>query len=93
MGLDRVHAAARPLFNQRIAKCTGLARNTIKVWLKADSIKEPRYRRQPNKAGKRSAFEATLLACLKADALRLKAGRRTAKALFIQIQAQGYEGG
>jgi transposase len=76
-----------------IARRTGLARNTIKVWLKADPVKEPRYRRQANKSSKLSAYEATLVRCLTADALRPKDARRTGKALFEQIQAQGYTGG
>ena len=38
-------------------------------------------------------FEATLEQALTADAHRPKHGRRTAKVLFAQIQAQGYRGG
>ena len=40
-----------------------------------------------------SAFEATLVAALKTDAHRVRDQRRTARALFVQIQAQGYRGG
>ena len=75
-----------------IAKQTGLSRNTVKKWLKADGEKQPRYRRTSRK-GKLSAFEATLSQALKADAHRPKHARRTGRALFKQIQAKGYVGG
>jgi len=42
---------------------------------------------------KLTAFEATLEQALTADSNRAKHGRRTAKALFVQIQAQEYRGG
>jgi transposase len=75
-----------------IAKRTGLARNTVKKWLNAAGDKLPRYRRAKGK-GKLSAFEASLELSLKADAQRPAQGRRSGKALFVQIQAQGYAGG
>ncbi len=43
--------------------------------------------------GKLSSFEAALVAALKTDAHRVRDQRRTARALFVQIQAQGYRGG
>jgi NAD(P)-dependent dehydrogenase (short-subunit alcohol dehydrogenase family) len=43
--------------------------------------------------GKLSAFEASLELSLKADAQRPAQGRRSGRALFVQIQAQGYAGG
>ncbi len=75
-----------------IAKRTGLARNTIKKWLKAPGDQIPSYRRSA-KAGKLTEFEPFLVRALKADRLRHKDSRRTARALFAQIQAQGYGGG
>ena len=75
-----------------IAKRTGLSRNTIKKWLRAPGDVEPRYRRKPEDT-KLTAFEPFLRAALKADRLRHKDSRRTARALFHQIKAQGYEGG
>jgi len=75
-----------------IAKLTGLSRNTVKKWLKAPGSKAPKYSRESSE-GKLSAFEETLEQALTADAHRPKHGRRTAKALFAQIQAQGYRGG
>jgi hypothetical protein len=53
---------------------------------------EPQYRREVQ-AGKLTPFEATLVAALKADAPRPRDHRRTAKALLVQLQAQGYRGG
>ena len=53
---------------------------------------EPKYRRegQPNKL---TAFHGTLVQALKADARRPKRERRTAKALFAELQRAGYDGG
>ncbi len=79
--------------NSEIAKRTGLSRNTVKKWLKAAGDEVPKYRRSPGKATKLSGYEDTVVAALKADAHRPKEHRRTARALFAQIQAQGYQGG
>lgn len=76
-----------------ITKRTGLARNTIRSWIRkpaADAA--PQYRRQ-RKPGKLTAFHPTLEQALKADSFRAKHNRRTAKALFEQIKAEGYTGG
>ena len=80
------------LSNSAIAKLTGLSRNTVKKWLKAPGDTAPKYSRE-SAEGKLTAFEATLEQALTADSHRAKHGRRTAKALFAQIQAQGYRGG
>jgi transposase len=80
------------LSNSAIAKLTGLSRNTVKKWLKAPGDVMPKYSRE-SPAGKLTAFQSTLEQSLTADAHRSKHGRRTAKALFTQIQAQGYRGG
>ena len=76
-----------------IAKRTGLSRNTIRSWLRKpeDKTAPPAYVRE-NISGKLSPYHATLELALKADALRNKQNRRTAKALFIQIKADGYAG-
>ena len=80
------------LSNSTIAKLTGLSRNTVKKWLKAPGNIAPKYSRESSE-GKLTAFEETLEQALTVDAHRPKHGRRTAKALFTQIQAQGYRGG
>jgi len=74
-----------------IARRTGLARNTVKKWLKEPEHAEPRYQRREG-AIKLTPFVAWLEQSLRADAHRAKAQRRTGKALFAQIKAQGYGG-
>jgi len=75
-----------------IARRTSLSRNTIKKWLKAPVEEVPKYRRERT-PGKLGPFVATLTQALKADAHRPRHERRTARALLVQIQAQGYSGG
>jgi len=76
-----------------IAKQTGLSRNTIRRWLRTtEEAAPPTYRRSKG-PGKLTVFQAALEQALKADAHRIKQNRRTAKALFAQIRADGYEGG
>ncbi len=75
-----------------IAKRTGLARNTLRKWLRApEDVKRPRYSRAKS-YGKLVAFAVELELALKADAQRIKQDRRTGKALFLQIKANGYAG-
>ena len=76
----------------QIAKRTGLSRNTIQKWIRAPETKQPVYQRRAA-FNKLSPFHATLEQALKADSLRAKHNRRTAKALFEQIKAEGYDGG
>jgi transposase len=75
-----------------IARRTGLSRNTVRGWLRAPGDVVPKYERRldPRKI---TDYEPTLIAALKADRLRNKDARRTARALFVQITAQGYRGG
>ena len=76
-----------------ITKQTGLARNTIRAWLrKAEKAAPPKYRRTEG-PGKLTAFHAALEQALKADGHRAKRDRRTAKDLLAQIKADGYAGG
>ncbi|MDP2369583.1 IS21 family transposase [Rhodoferax sp.] len=76
-----------------IAKRTGLSRNTLQKWLAtAEEVAVPKYIRA-KKFGKLAAFTQELEQALKADALRPKKDRRTARALFAQIKASGYAGG
>jgi transposase len=75
-----------------IAKRTGMSRNTIKKWLKAPSDVVPKYERGKFE-GKLSAYEPTLDQALTTDSHRPKQGRRSGRALFAQIRAQGYRGG
>ncbi|WP_208856803.1 helix-turn-helix domain-containing protein, partial [Acidovorax radicis] len=75
-----------------IAKRTGLSRNTVKKWLKAPGDVAPKYERV-KLDGKLTAFEPILHQALTTDSHRPKHGRRSGRALFAQIQAQGYRGG
>ncbi|MEO6626648.1 MAG: IS21 family transposase [Burkholderiaceae bacterium] len=76
-----------------IAKRTGLARNTIRKWLRAAAAAAPPTYRRGLQPSRLSAFHAALEQALKADGHRIKQNRRTAKALFTQIKADGYVGG
>ena len=76
-----------------IAKRTGLARNTIRSWLRTTTEAGPPTYRRSSGAVKLSQFHAAVEQALKVDAHRNKQNRRTAKALFAQIKADGYVGG
>ncbi len=76
-----------------IAKRTGLSRNTVRSWLRApEEVQAPTYTRAGG-FSKLGQYVAELEQALKADALRAKKDRRTARALFAQIKASGYLGG
>jgi transposase len=75
-----------------ISKRTGLSRNTLRKWLrKAEDTAPPLYRRA-SMPTKLDVFHARIEQALKADAHRIKQNRRTGKALFAQIKADGYSG-
>ncbi|PHV13146.1 IS21 family transposase, partial [Chitinimonas sp. BJB300] len=76
-----------------ITKRTGLSRNTIRKWLRMPEEPAPPTYQRAASAGKRSTFYATLEQALQADFHRPKPDRRTARALFTQIKAEGYQGG
>ena len=77
---------------REISRLTSLSRNTIDKWLKAPGDVEPKYRREAREC-KLTPFHDELRRALKADAQRPRRDRRTAKALFAQIQQAGYTGG
>jgi len=76
----------------QIAKRTGLSRNTIRKWVRAPEATQPAYQRCAT-FNKLSPFHETLEQALKADSFRPKHNRRSAKPLFEQIKAKGYDGG
>ena len=81
------------LSERAIAKRTGLSRNTVHKWLQTpEEVQVPKYVRAKG-FSKLGAFTDELEQALKADALRPKKDRRTARALFAQIKASGYAGG
>jgi hypothetical protein len=71
---------------REIVRLTSLSRNTVRKWLKAAVLEEPRYRRS-EAPGKLTAHHETLKLALKADAHRPRHERRTARALHAQIRA------
>ena len=77
---------------REISRLTGLSRNTVAKWLHGELEGEPKYRREAQ-ANKLTVFHETLVQALKADARRPKRERRTAKALFAELQRAGYDGG
>lgn len=76
-----------------ISKRTGLSRNTIRTWLRTAEDPAPPVYRRTDVPGKLTPFHEALKQALKADSHRTRQNRRTAKALFVQIKADGYEGG
>ncbi len=80
------------LSDGEVFRRTGLARNTVKKWLKASGDVTPKYQRKKS-PGKLTPFESVLEQALRADAHRAKHARRSGQALFAQTQAQGYRGG
>jgi hypothetical protein len=89
--IRRLHRRDK-LSEREIAKRTGLSRNTVAKWLRAEVKEPPKYRRVTTST-KLTLFEETLRAALRADAKRARHERRTARALFAQIRAMGYDGG
>ena len=77
---------------REIARITGLSRNMVSKWLHGGVDGPPTYRRgeQP---GKLTVFHDALKQALKADVRRPKDERRTARALYADIKAAGYDGG
>ncbi len=80
------------LSDGEICRRTGLARNTVKKWLKAPGDIQPKYSRMKSN-GKLTTFIGVLEQALRTDSHMPKHARRSGKALFAQIQAQGYRGG
>ena len=74
-----------------IARRTGLARNTIKAWLRGSARSAMQYRRPPAPK-KITPFEGALRQAVEADARRPRHERRTARKLYAQLQAQGFAG-
>jgi transposase len=80
------------LSDGEICRRTGLARNTIKKWLKAPGDIQPKHSRMKSNS-KLTTFIVVLEQALRTDSHRPKHARRSGKAFFAQIQAQGYRGG
>ena len=74
-----------------ICRRTGLARNTVKRWLRAEEGAAPKYRRTAG-ATVLQPYEERLRQWLEADARRAKRDRRTAVTLFGQLKQLGFNG-
>jgi len=77
---------------REIARLTSLARNTVRKWLRTRLQEEPKYRRWPLRT-KLTPFQQIVKQALKADARRPKRDRRTARMLYAELKAVGYDGG
>jgi transposase len=75
-----------------IVRRTGLARNTVKSWLKAAEGTAPKYRRKAAEDTKIAPYVAQLKQALEVDARRPRRERRTAKKLFAEVKAAGFDG-
>ena len=76
----------------QIAKRTGISRNTIRKWVRAPKLDNPPKYPRRTTPGKLALHSEFLQTALKADSLCPKKHRRTVRALFAQIQEQGYCG-
>jgi transposase len=77
---------------REIARATSLSRNTVRKYLRSGASQPPAYKR-PSISTKLTAYVESVKQALLADARRPKKERRTIRALYKQIAAQGYEGG
>ena len=78
---------------REIVKATSLARNTVRKYLRADRVEEPRRSRREEAPSKLAPFVEAIKQALIADARRPKKERRTANSLLKQIGEAGYDGG
>ena len=74
-----------------IARRTSLSRNTLRRWVTAEAGIEPKYQRGPQEK-KLTPFEEVLVSWLETDRHRPKKERRTALALFGELQKLGFTG-
>jgi len=89
--IRRMHARGKKS-EREISRATGLSRNTVAKWLREPVEGAPKYGRE-RRATKLTPYYEVLKQALKADAHRVKRERRTARALYAEIKAAGYEGG
>ena len=74
-----------------ICRKTGLSRNTVKKWLRAEEGSEPKYRRKIVST-LLTPYEERLKGWLETDSRRPKRDRRTGLALHQKLQQEGYVG-
>jgi transposase len=76
---------------REIARKTGLARNTIRDWLRQPQVVEPVYVRRKYTT-KITAYTDTLAGWLKTNQHRSKRDRRTIRSMYEELAAMGYPG-
>jgi transposase len=89
--IRRMHSRGKKS-EREISRATGLSRNTVAKWLHEPVEGAPKYERV-RRSTKLTPYHEVLKQALKADAHRAKRERRTARALYAEINATGYEGG
>jgi transposase len=89
--IRRMHLRDR-LSLHEIAKRTGLARNTVRRWLREEEAVAPPHYVRRAVSHKLTAFHDALIQALNADKHRIKQERRTGKAMFAQLKVDGYTG-
>jgi transposase len=77
---------------KEICRQTGLARNTVRRWLRVGDGVEPKYERKVGDTILKP-YEDRLKGWLEADTRRARRDRRTALALFKELQGLGFTGG
>jgi transposase len=77
---------------REIARRSGLARNTVRDWLRQPQVLEPEYARR-EVVTKLDAFVETLSTWLTATRHRGKRERRTVLSMYQELAAMGYRGG
>ncbi len=90
LSVIRRWALREQLSIREIARRTGLARNTIRRYLRGQEA-EPRYAKRVSPS-KLDPFASKLSAWLKAEAGRSRKQRRTLKQMHSDLQALGYTG-
>ena len=73
---------------REIARRTGLSRNTVRKYLRADSV-EPRFN-VPDRASKLDAYADKLSAMLRVETGTSRKQKRTIKQLHADLLALGY---
>jgi hypothetical protein len=73
---------------REIVRLTSLSRKTVRKWLKAAVLEEPRYRRS-EAPGKLTPFHESIKQALKVGAHRPRSERRTPRVRHTQIKAEG----
>ncbi|PZQ85411.1 MAG: IS21 family transposase [Ancylobacter novellus] len=75
---------------REISRCTGLSRNTVRKYLRSDSV-EPRFQ-VPDRPSKLDPYADKLAAMLRVESGKSRKHKRTIKQLHADLVILGYEG-